>query len=249
MPLRVIFRRAIEDGDLAVNRTGHLRLPAVRGRRERIGSREEAQVLLAALPERDRAVWATALYAGLRHSELMALRWENVDLAKGLIHVERAYDEKGRVHIEPKSRAGRRTIPIIGTPRRAPRTQVTPGPRRGPRLRRERGHAVRGLEPLAPSPGRVAPRRPQPNRPPRGPPHVRVDADRRRRQRESDYDVHGACLDPDHRTTSTASSCRLRSGGGCTRRRVSHARLYRGTSRSSRGSRVTVDVSHCVTRQ
>ena len=44
----------------------------------------------------------------------MALRWEDVDLAKGLIHVERAYDEKGRVHIEPKSRAGRRTIPIIG---------------------------------------------------------------------------------------------------------------------------------------
>jgi integrase len=114
MPLRVIFRRAIEDGDLAVNPTGHLRLPAVRGRRERIASPEEAQLLLAALPERDRAVWATALYAGLRRGELMALRWEDIDLAKSLIHVERAYDEKGRVHIEPKSRAGRRTIPIIG---------------------------------------------------------------------------------------------------------------------------------------
>jgi len=115
MPLRVIFRRAIEDGDLAVNPTGHLRLPAVRGRRERIASPEEAALLLAALPERDRAVWATALYAGLRRGELMALSWENIDLAKGLIHVERAYDEKGGVHIEPKSRAGRRTIPIIGT--------------------------------------------------------------------------------------------------------------------------------------
>jgi integrase len=115
MPLRVIFRRAIEDGDLAVNPTGHLRLPAVRGRRERIASPEEAALLLAALPDRDRAVWATALYAGLRRGELMALRWEDVDLAKAVIHVERAYDEKGRVHIEPKSRAGRRTIPIIGT--------------------------------------------------------------------------------------------------------------------------------------
>ena len=31
-----------------------------------------------------------------------------------MIHVERAYDEKGRVEIEPKSRAGRRTIPIVG---------------------------------------------------------------------------------------------------------------------------------------
>jgi integrase len=114
MPLRVIFRRAIEDGELAVNPTSHLRLPAVKGRRERIASPEEAHRLLAALPERDRAVWATALYAGLRRGELMALRWEDVDLAKGVIRVERAYDEKGRVHVEPKSRAGRRTVPIVG---------------------------------------------------------------------------------------------------------------------------------------
>jgi len=114
MPLRVIFRRAIEDGDLALNPTGHLRLPAVRGRRERIASPEEAQLLLVALPDRDRAVWATALYAGLRRGELMGLRWEDVDLAKGVIRVERAYDEKERVHVEPKSHAGRRTVPIVG---------------------------------------------------------------------------------------------------------------------------------------
>jgi integrase len=36
MPLRVIFRRAVEDGEPAVNPCTHLRLPAVRGRRERI---------------------------------------------------------------------------------------------------------------------------------------------------------------------------------------------------------------------
>jgi integrase len=114
MPLRVIFRRAVEDGDLAVNPCTHLRLPAVRGRRERIASPNEGQRLLAALPERDRPIWATALYAGLRRGELMALRWEDVDLAAGLIRVERAYDDKGRVEIEPKSRAGRRTVPIVG---------------------------------------------------------------------------------------------------------------------------------------
>lgn len=114
MPLRVIFRRAVEDGDLAVNPCARLRLPAVRGRRERIASPEEAQRLLAALPERDRPVWATALYAGLRHGELMALRWEDVDLAAGVIRVKRAYDAKSRVEVEPKSRAGRRTVPIVG---------------------------------------------------------------------------------------------------------------------------------------
>ncbi len=41
----------------------------------------------------------------------MALCWEQVDLAVGVIHVERAYDDKEQVEVEPKSRAGRRTVP------------------------------------------------------------------------------------------------------------------------------------------
>lgn len=44
----------------------------------------------------------------------MALRWDDVDLANGVIRVERAYDEKAHLEIEPKSRAGRRTVPIVG---------------------------------------------------------------------------------------------------------------------------------------
>jgi integrase len=114
MPLRVIFRRSVEDGDVAVNPCTHLRLPAVRGRRERIASPEEAERLLATLPERDRPIWATALYAGLRRGELMGLRWSDVDLANGVIRVQRAYDEKARLEVEPKSRAGRRSVPIVG---------------------------------------------------------------------------------------------------------------------------------------
>jgi integrase len=114
MPLRVIFRRAVEDGDVAVNPCAHLRLPAVRGRRERIASPEEAERLLAALPERDRPVWATALYAGLRRGELLALRWEDVDLATGVLRIERAYDDKEHAEVGPKSRAGRRAVPIVG---------------------------------------------------------------------------------------------------------------------------------------
>ena len=46
----------------------------MRGKRDRIASPDEAAELIAALPEADRAVWATAMYAGLRRGELMALR-------------------------------------------------------------------------------------------------------------------------------------------------------------------------------
>jgi integrase len=111
MPLRAIFRRAVARGEVAVNPTSGLELPAMEGVRDRVASPAEAAELLAALPERDRALWATAMYAGLRRGELLALRWEDVDLAGGVIHVERSWDAKDGA-VEPKSRAGRRTVPI-----------------------------------------------------------------------------------------------------------------------------------------
>jgi integrase len=118
MPLRVIFRRAIDRGDIAVNPCDRLRLPAVRGRRDRIASPEEAARLVATVPDRDRALWATALYGGLRRGELMALLWDDVDLAEGLIRVERSWDVKERAVVDTKSRGGRRRVPMAGSLRR-----------------------------------------------------------------------------------------------------------------------------------
>ncbi len=112
MPLRVIYRRAFQDGDVALNPCSSLRLPASRGRRDRIVSPEQAAALIAALPAADRALWALALFAGLRRGELMALRWDDIDLAAGVIRVERSWDAKSQTMVEPKSRAGRRRVPI-----------------------------------------------------------------------------------------------------------------------------------------
>jgi integrase len=86
-----------------------LELPAVRGRRDRIASPREAMTLLAAL-DGDRALWATAMYAGLRLGELMALDWKQVDVDRDLIHVRWSYDNKEAVRIAPKSRAGVRIV-------------------------------------------------------------------------------------------------------------------------------------------
>jgi integrase len=114
MPLRVIYRRAVSRGVLAINPVEGVELPAVRGRRERIASPDEADTLVAALPAHDRPIWATAIYSGLRAGELQALAWDCVDLATGIIRVERAWDPKSKVYVSPKSRAGRRKVPVLG---------------------------------------------------------------------------------------------------------------------------------------
>ncbi len=111
LPLRAIVRRALSRDELAVNPCSGLQLPAVRARRERYASPEEAEALIAAVPIADRAIWATAMYAGLRLGELRALRVADVDLAAGVIRVEYGWDPSaGRIKL--KSRAGRRKVPI-----------------------------------------------------------------------------------------------------------------------------------------
>jgi integrase len=99
---------------VAANPTTGLALPAVRGRRDRVARPEEAAALIDALPLSQRALWATALYAGLRMGELQALDWTHIDFDTNLIHVERSWDRIAGF-IEPKSRSGRRRVPITNT--------------------------------------------------------------------------------------------------------------------------------------
>lgn len=116
-PLRAIYRRAVRREDVAANPTEGLELRPKRGRRDRFASPAEAADLIAALPDEDRALWATAMYAGLRRGELRGLRWSDIDLARGVIRVERAWDDcEGAVEV--KTRAGRRTVPIASELRR-----------------------------------------------------------------------------------------------------------------------------------
>jgi integrase len=55
------------------------------------------------------SVIATAGLAGLRSSELRALRWSDIDFDAGLINVRRRADENGKID-RPKSRAGSRAV-------------------------------------------------------------------------------------------------------------------------------------------
>lgn len=112
-PIQAVYRRLIDRDELAYNPAARIDLPTGEATRpKRIPSAQEAQTLLAALPQADRPLWATAFYAGLRRGELQALRWCDVDLGASLIHVERSWDQEEGA-IDAKSRSSRRTVPLL----------------------------------------------------------------------------------------------------------------------------------------
>lgn len=112
-PLQAFYRRLEQRGVVAVSPVSRLDLPGPsKGRPKRIASPEEAADLVEALEHCDRPMWATAFYAGLRRGELQALRWRDVDLGRGLIRVERSWDQyEGAV--APKSESSRRSVPLL----------------------------------------------------------------------------------------------------------------------------------------
>ena len=58
-----------------------------------------------------RPMLLTAIFTGLRASELRGLRWADVDLKRGEIHVRQRADRYNKIG-PPKSEAGERTIPL-----------------------------------------------------------------------------------------------------------------------------------------
>ncbi|MCL5947402.1 MAG: site-specific integrase [Chloroflexi bacterium] len=80
---------------------------------------EQAQRLLAAAQgERLAALFALALYTGMRQGELLALTWADVDWEQATVSVRRSVRHMPRVGAvagEPKSRRSRRTLPLIPT--------------------------------------------------------------------------------------------------------------------------------------
>jgi integrase len=111
-PVRAIYRRARQLGEVTDNPTSGLAVPAVNRRQGRFATAGQVEAMIDRLDRaEDRALWATALYAGLRHGELDALRREDIDLASGLVRVERGWD-RHEGEVAPKSRQGRRKVPI-----------------------------------------------------------------------------------------------------------------------------------------
>ncbi|MGO8068755.1 tyrosine-type recombinase/integrase [Rhizobium leguminosarum] len=76
-----------------------------------IPTNDETRNILDAAVGRYRPLIVTMIFTGIRSSEARGLRWEDVDLKKGLLHVRQRADRYGKIGM-PKSEAGQRTLPL-----------------------------------------------------------------------------------------------------------------------------------------
>jgi integrase len=77
-------------------------------------SRAELKILMESASDRRRPLLVTAIFTGLRASELRGLVWSDVDLDAGIVHVRQRADAWGDIG-PPKSKAGKRDIPLAPT--------------------------------------------------------------------------------------------------------------------------------------
>ena len=95
-PVRVDVKKR-ENGKLTVGRD--------------IPSKAEAQTILSTAAGRWRPLFATAIFTGMRASELRGLTWDDVDFERNVIHVRQRANLWGEIGA-PKSAAGDREIPM-----------------------------------------------------------------------------------------------------------------------------------------
>jgi integrase len=76
-----------------------------------IPTREEIKAIAEAATGRWRPLLLTAIFTGLRASELRGLRWQDVDFDRRELHVRQRADRYSAIG-KPKSEAGERTVPL-----------------------------------------------------------------------------------------------------------------------------------------
>ena len=110
-PLRQALADAYADGIIDRNPMDRIKNLKYRSREPDPFSFKEIQAILSHLTGQSRNLFQYAFWSGLRTSELIALRWEDVDFINGYVWVRRA-KVQGRIK-EPKTAAGRRRVKIL----------------------------------------------------------------------------------------------------------------------------------------
>ena len=128
---------AVDEGKIAKNPAAPKTVAPPAGERGSHGKLTTAQAVevLRVLAHRDdRARWYAALMLGMRQGEALGLRWEDVDLEHGYIHVRQAQTRvkgKGLVVGPLKTKTSLRDIPMHAIPGVWQAMRDLPGPRTG----------------------------------------------------------------------------------------------------------------------
>jgi integrase len=115
--LKAILKDAKRRGNVAQNVAADVSIAAdKRGNGKlKVGVDIPTPVEIRAILEAAKGRWRTflivAAFTGLRASELRGLRWSDVDLKRGELHVHQRADRWGKMG-DPKSKTSERTIPI-----------------------------------------------------------------------------------------------------------------------------------------
>jgi len=116
--LREALQHAVEWGMIVRNVADATKPPrAVRPQVQVWDSEEVGRFLRAAVLEPHNPLWLVAIMTGLRRGELLALRWSDVDLHAGVLHIRHTLTVTTgiRALTPPKTKSGRRTIPLPPT--------------------------------------------------------------------------------------------------------------------------------------
>ena len=103
----LVARNAAQPVKVEMRKRDHGKLAAGRD----IPSKKEVQTMLAMADGRWRPLLITAIFTGMRSSELRGLTWVDVDFEQKVIHVRQRADHWGEIGA-PKSAAGDRKIPM-----------------------------------------------------------------------------------------------------------------------------------------
>lgn len=111
------FNQAVELKIVPVNPTRGVKRPEIKQREMVTWSREHIRRVDAALSDDPmwRAVYRVMLGTGMRPGELRALRWSDLDLVKGSVHIQRTIskDRDGHVVVGAKTKTGLdRAVPL-----------------------------------------------------------------------------------------------------------------------------------------
>ena len=114
--LNMIFDYSIVKGYASTNPCGPVKLPSGLPKAKRdMPTDEQLEAVKKGVKEPFGLFPFMLLYTGLRRGELLALRWEDIDLEAGVIHVSKSVYFAGSASVvkEPKTASGKRTVVIL----------------------------------------------------------------------------------------------------------------------------------------